>query len=246
MSNRLSLAYLFLALALPPVAHADTRIVQESHHDAFVVMGQEQPAFDSQRVIWVGADRLRMDDVGASFIVRADRQLLYVIDHEHQTVSSVDLPIDLSALLPDGMAGQMLGMLELEVQITPSDETKSVGLWTARRFDVVMTSKMATVTSIMWATTDVAVDRDAYYDLFHQIISLQPGMTEVLKKIRSIDGFVVEEESVTTMPMAGNAEMRSVDTTVAVDAMDPPEDLYEPPSDYQVKEFDLLAAMRGQ
>ncbi len=246
MSYRSMFLCLSLALGLSTAVLADTRIVQESHHDAFTVVGQEQPAFDSKRVIWVGADRLRMDDVGASFIVRADLQLLYIIDHDVQTVSSVDLPIDLGTLLPEGVAEQMLGMLELKVEITPSDETKMVGPWTARRYDVVMTSKMATVKNTMWASTEVEIDREAYYSLFHQIISLQPGMTDVLAKITSIEGFVVEEESVTTMPMAGDASMRSVDITVSVDTLEPPEGIYEPPADYQVKEFDLLAAMQGK
>lgn len=246
MWNRRTMICLMLASSLSAAALADTRIVQESHHDAFAVLGQEQPAFDANRVIWFAADRLRMDEMGVSFIVRADRQLLYVVDHDHRTVSSVELPIDLQNLLPQGVAERMLGMLELEVRVTPSQETKTVGPWQSRRYDVVMTSKMATVTNVMWATSDLDVDREAYFGLFQQIVSLQPGMADVLTAIRSIDGFIVEEQSVTTMPMTGDVEMRSVDRTVSVDTMDPPEGHYEPPADYQVKDFDLLAAMQGK
>ena len=246
MTNRSTLICLSLALALSNAALADTKIVQQSHHDAFSVMGKDQPALDTERVIWVGTDRLRMDDVGASFIVRLDQQLMVIIDHQNQAMSQIELPVDLSKLLPEGVAQQMLDMLQLKVEVTPSEETKTVGPWTARRYDVVMTSSMATVKNTMWATTEVEVDRDVYYSLFHQIIALQPGMDEVLAKIQSIEGFVVEEESVTTMPMAGDAEMRSVDTTVSVETLDPPKGIYEPPADYQVKEFDLLSAMQGK
>jgi hypothetical protein len=47
------------------------------------------------------------------------------------------------------------------------------------------------------------------------------------------------------MPMAGDAEMRTVDTTVSVEELAPPEGTYEPPADYDVKAFDLLSAMQG-
>jgi hypothetical protein len=234
-----------MSLALAAPALADTRIVQHSHHDAFAVMGREQPAFDAERVIWVGGDRLRMDEAEASFIVRADTQRLHIVNHADRTVSSVELPIDLAALLPDGVAEQMLAVLDPEVVITPTDETTMVGPWKARRYDVVMTSQMATVKNTMWATTEVAVDRDAYFDLFTQIVSLQPGMADVLAQLKSIEGFVVKEESVTSMPMAGDAEMRTVDTTVSVEELEPPVGTYDPPADYEVKAFDLLAAMQG-
>jgi hypothetical protein len=245
MLSKGTLVWLSIGLILASFAGADTRIVQQSRHEAFTVMGREQPAFDAERVIWIGTDRLRMDEAGASFIVRADSKLLYIVDHDHRTVSSVELPVDLASLLPEGVAGQMLAMMQPKVVITPSDDTKMVGPWKARRYDVVLTSDMAQVTNTMWATTEVEVDRDAYFELFREIVSLQPGMADVLAELRNIDGFVVQEESVATMPMAGDAEMRTVDTTVSVEEVEPPEGTYDPPADYDVKAFDLLAAMQG-
>ena len=221
-----------LALLAAGSARADTKIVQQSHQDAFTMMGQTQPAVDTERVVWIGQDRLRMDEAGATFIVRLDKNTMFIVDHGERTVSAVDLPIDLSKLLPEGVAEQVLPMLQLDVKITPTDETKMVGPWKARRYNVTMTSSMVTVVNTLWATTEVEVDRDAYYRLFHQIISLQPGMEEVLDTLRTIDGFAVEEASVTRMTMAGDAEMRSHDVTVSVDTLDPPDGIYDPPADY--------------
>jgi hypothetical protein len=225
---------------------ADTKIVQQSHQDAFTVMGQTQPAVDSERVIWFGSDRMRLDDAGTAFIVRLDQSTLYIIDHEKETVSTVDLPVDLASLLPDGVAEQMLPMLQLEVAVDPTDETKMVGDWNARRYNVKMTSNMVTVDQVLWVTKDIDLDLDAYYRHFHQILSLQPGTQGVLDELKKIDGFTVEEQSVTRMKMAGDVEMKSHDVTVSVENLDPPAGLFDPPSTYTVKEFDLMAAMQGQ
>jgi hypothetical protein len=237
---------LALVLLTAGTVAADTKIVQQSHQDAFTIMGKNQPAMDSERVIWLGVDRMRMDDAGTAFIVRLDQKKMYIIDHDQETVSSVDLPIDLSTLLPAGVADQMLPMLQLEVEVTPTDESKEVGGWSTRRYDVKMTSNMVSVDQVLWVTNEVDLDLDAYYRHFHQILSLQPGTEGVLDELRKIDGFTVEEQSITRMSMAGDVEMKSHDVTISVENLDPPGGLYEPPATYTVKEFDLMAAMQGQ
>jgi hypothetical protein len=246
MIKRTHLIAITLTLLMAGPAAAATKIVQQSHQDAFTVMGKTQPAMDSERVIWLDTDRLRMDDAGAAFIVRLDLRKMYIIDHDLETVSAVDLPVDLAALLPAGVADQMLPMLQLEVEVTPTDETKKVGEWNARRYNVKMTSNMVTVEQVLWVTKEIDVDLDAYYRAFHQILSLQPGTEGVLDELRTIDGFTVEEQAVTKMSMVGEVEMRSHDVTLSVETLDAPAGLFEPPATYTVKEFDLMAAMQGQ
>ena len=246
MTHRMKFIVGFLALCVAATAIADTKMVQESHQDAFSVMGQAQPATDSQRVIWIGDDRLRMDESGGTFIVRLDLDKMFIVDHGEETVSAIDLPIDLGELLPAGVADQMLSMLKFEVDVSPTEETKMVGPWKARRYDVTMPSAMVTVENTMWVTNDVELDRDAYHRTFHQIISLQPGMENVLDTLKSIDGFAVEEETTTRMAMAGDAEMKSHDVTVSVETLDPPMGIYDPPATYTEKEFDLMAAMQAK
>ncbi len=231
-------------LAVAGGASADTKIVQQSHQGSIAIMGQLQPATDTERVLWIGEQRLSMTEGDTSFIVQTDTNTLLVIDHVQQTVSRVALPVDFEELLPPGVLDQMMPMLAFEVHVKPTDETKMVGPWKARRYDVTMDSQFSTVENTVWATQDVEVDWNHYRRLFHQIISLQPGSQQMIEKLQAIDGLAVEESSVTRMKMAGDAEITSRDITVSVETLDPPPGVYDPPAGYTEQEFDLLAAMQ--
>ncbi len=227
-------------------AFADTKIVQQSHQDSFAIMGQLQPATDSERVLWIGEQRLHMREGETSFIVQEDTNTLIIIDHAQQTVSRVALPIDYGELLPSDVLKQMMPLLVSEVRVTPTDEYKMVGPWNARRYAVTMTSQLITVETTIWSTQDVEVDWEHYRRLFHAIISLQPGSQKMIEKLATIAGLPVEESSVTRMKMAGDAQIKSHDITVSIETLDPPSGIYDPPAGYSEQEFDLLAAMQGK
>lgn len=231
------------ALAAAPAA-ADTKLVQETHQDAFTVMGQSQPASDSVRTVWLASDRMRVDEGASTLIVRLDSSTLYVIDHDAKTVSSVAIPVDTAALLPKGMADQMRTMMQLKIDIVPTAETKQVGQWSARRFNMTMTSPMVAVESVMWATTDLDIDREAYHRLFRQIISMRPGMEELADKLREVEGFVVETQTSTRLGGATEGGMKRSERTVSVETVAAPPGTYDPPGDYQQRAFDLLAALQ--
>lgn len=231
---------------LATTAAADTKIVQESHQDAFTVMGQSQPASDVVRTVWLAADRMRVDEGSSTRIVRLDSSTLYVIDHDARTVSSVAIPIDVGALLPKGTAEQLRAMMQLEIDVVPTDETKKVGAWSARRWNLTMTSPMVTVESALWATKDLDIDRDAYDRMSGQIIALRPGMEQLVEKLRAVAGFVVETQTVTRLGGATDGGMKRNERTVSVETAAAPAGTYDPPGDYQQRAFDLLAALQRQ
>lgn len=240
-----AMAAISLALLFTGTAAADTKIVQAVHQDAFTVMGQSQPETDTDRVIWLGADRLRVDEAGSTIIVRLDTDTMYMIDHGDASVGTIELPVDLAALLPPGVAEQMRAMMQLEITVEPTDETKKVGDWTARRWNVTMTTPMVTIENTLWATKDLDIDRAAYDRLFHQIVSLQPGTEGLVEKLRTVEGFVVEQQSVTTMTGASDTAMTRTERTVTVETADPPPGTYDPPGDYTPRELDLMRMMGG-
>ena len=237
----LLLSVLFLAAGW---VAADSRIVEQTHQDPFTVMGQSHAAQDQEQVLWVGSDRMRMDQGDASTVVRLDLGKMFVIDHAAKTVSTLDLPIDLKALMPPGMAEQMLKMMAFQVEVTPRDETRTVGSWEAHRYDVVMSSPMMTVKATYWASPDVDLDMDQFYKLYQKVMSLQPGMAEVAEKLRSIDGFVVAQEAVATMPMMGDVTMKTTQNVVSVDQQDAPAGTYEPLAGYADKPFNFTEMMQ--
>jgi hypothetical protein len=235
-----------VCIACAGVAHPDTKVVQSTHQDSFSVMGQTQPAKDEEQVLWIGADRMRLDTGTTSVLVRLDQQKMFLLDHGDKTASAIDLPIDLGKLLPPGMGEQMMQMMQFDVAVSPKDETRQIGDWQATGYDVSMTSQMMSIQSNMWATTDLDVDFDAYYELYSQILSLQPGMKKMADEMRRIKGFVIEQDGFVSMPMMGDTSFKTSQKTISIDEIEAPSDLYEVPADYTNEPFDYMSFMQQQ
>jgi hypothetical protein len=246
MGQRAVVLCMGVFIAIAAVAHPDTKVVQMTHQDSFSVMGQTQPAKDEQQVLWIGADRMRLDTGTTSVLVRLDQQKMILLDHEAKTASAIDLPIDLGTMLPPGMGEQMMQMMQFDVTVNPKGEKRQIGEWQTTGYDVSMTSQMMSITSTLWATTDLDVDFDAYYDLYTQILSLQPGMKKMADEMRQIKGLVIEQDGVASMPMMGDASFKTSQKTVSIDTIDPPPDLYEIPPDYTDEPFDYMSFMKQQ
>jgi len=235
-----------LSVLMVGSASADTKIVKLEHTDGFTAMGRSTPPTDQEQVTWIGSDRMRTDKGDTSTIIRLDQKKLYVLNHDKKTYNSLDLPVDSTQFMPPGMAEQMMSMMTFDVTITPTDETKMVGDWKARRYDVAMTSKMADITMAMWATTDAPFDQDAYYAMYQHLNSMSPGLDKMVEEMQKIDGLVIEEEGTTTMTVMGNTTIKRHSTTTSIEELDPPAGTYDPPADYTEKPFDFMGAMQRQ
>jgi hypothetical protein len=135
------------------------------------------------------------------------------------------------------MGEQMMQMMKFQVSVTPKDETRKVGPWTARRYDMTMNSAMMQMSSVVWTTKDVDFELDAFNDLAEQIVLMQPGMAEAIAEMRKMEGFQVMTEA--TMMIMGN-EVKSREETVSIDEMAAPAGTYDPPAGYTQKEFNFM------
>jgi hypothetical protein len=246
MARRPSVMLLALlaAVSVATVAGADTKIVRKEHSDAYTVMGQNQPARDQTTTTWVAADRMRADQGETSFIVRLDTSSLLVLDHEAKTFSELKLPVDISKMMPPEMAAGMEKMMTFTATVTPSDETKIIGKWKARRYDVKLSSPMVEMTSVVWATKDVGFDIASFTRMGEQILRMQPGMDGIADELSKIDGFQVRQENTSKMMMGGNAEVKSSEEVVSVEDLPAPAGTYEPPAGYQQRDLDIQSMMR--
>ena len=244
MFQRAFVLWLGLIISAAAVARPDTKIVQTTHQDSFTVMGQTQPAKDEEQVLFIGADRMRLDSGTTTVLVRLDQKKMFLLDHEAKTASAVDLPIDLGAMLPPGMGEQMMQMMQFEVTVTPKDETRQIGQWQTTGYELSMASQMMSIQSTLWATTDLDIDFDAYYELYSQILTLQPGMKKMADELRQIKGLVIEQEGVASMAMMGETSFTTSQKTVSIDEITPPSDLYDVPSDYTSEPFDYMSFMQ--
>lgn len=120
-----------------------------------------------------------------------------------------------------------------------------VGAWEARRYDVAMTSKMASIQTTMWATQDAAFDQEAYIAMYGHLNSMVPGLEKMAEEMRKIEGLVVEEEGVTTMTVMGNTTIRRSSTTKSIEDLAAPAGTYELPADYTEKPFNFMESMQG-
>lgn len=240
------LVYSFAILLAAGFAGADFKVVQQHHQDGFTMMGQTQPPSDEEHVTWIGDKRMRMDQGSSSTVVQMDVGKMFVINHDDKTYTEVSLPVDISSLLPPGMAEQMMAMMKFDVTVTPSDETKKVGEWNAKRYDIKMTSSMMTMNSILWASTETPINVEEYFDLFSKVMSLQPGMEGMMEQMRQIDGYVVSQEASMSMQFMGDTTVGSTDVVRSIEKIDPPAGTYAPPADYTREEFDYMAMMQNQ
>jgi hypothetical protein len=240
MPVRKTLAALAVMLLAAGLAAADTKVVKMTHVDSFAIMGQTQPAEDREQITWIGKDKMHMNQGDTATIVRLDLMKLYVINHSTQTYHVLDLPIDLSALVPPEMQ-QMLTMMQFDVTVTPVDEHKQVGDWNARRYDMTMSSQMFTMNSTMWVTKVPGFDPSAFKAMYVHLNSLQPGMAEASEELGKVDGIVVEQKGV--MTMMGN-EVNTSEKAISIEDLEAPAGTYDPPAGYTEKPFDFMAQMQ--
>jgi len=222
-------------------AAADTKLEMKSHTDAFQMMGQNQPAQDSDVTFWIASDRVVRTDGTDSFIYRGDQDKLYVVDHEQKTYSVISLPVDFLALMPAEMRAQMEGFLQqmtMNATVTPTEETKEINGWNARRYDVSMANGMGMkIDSTVWATKEIDADLEAFKGLYAAMGSLQPGGQGAVDEMMKIEGVPVLTE--TTVSGMGSS-FSSNDQLVSASQAEPPAGTYEVPEGYTENEFNPM------
>jgi len=230
------ISVLILVLMVAGAVAADTKIVRASHTDAVEMMGQKRPAQDSEVVVWIGQDRMSRDDGSTGMIVRLDEKKMYILDHEGRTASAIDLPVDLEKLMPPGMGAAMAQMAKFDIKVTPSDETKTIGKWTAKRYDINISNSMMQATTAVWITQDVELDTDTYRRLSTEVMAMQPGLGELAVKMREIGGLDVLSETTTSMM---GKQIGSSEKVISVEDGTPPAGTYEIPEGYSLEKFDF-------
>jgi hypothetical protein len=222
------------------LAGGDTVITTDKHTDA--AMGQ--PAKDTQEVLWIGKDHMRMEEGDSVTIVRADLKKMYMLDTAAKTVTTVELPFDLAKHVPADMAPmieQMLG--QMKVTVEPSTETQKIKDWDATKYTLTMTMPMGgELTQVMWVSKDIGGDRSGWQEMLAAQMSSNPFASAMAAEMKKIDGIPVLIER--SMNMRGS-EMKSKESVVSVEEKEAPAGHYEVPEGYTEKPFDLEGMMMG-
>lgn len=228
----------FVALAaLSLSVHADVLLTRKTHTDAYKTPEGEVPAKDGTTQVWVGKDRLRLEDGERVVLVRLDAKKLFVLDPVAKTASSADLPVDLAKLAPPDIA-QMLSRMTGAITLTSetTTETKRIAEWDATK-SVVRMGGSANAEITVWITKDSGVDNAAYADLVAHAMSVRPGGTQLAAEMRKFGGVSVLTERAQT---TAGIQLRSRDELVSAKTQDAPAGTYDVPADYTLKPFDAV------
>jgi Domain of unknown function (DUF4412) len=236
-----SLLLLLLALGVP--AAADSLLTLKNHVDAFQVAGESQPAKDTQIHIWVSGDKLRRDEGETSAILRLDRNKLYVIRHADKTWSELALPIDFVRLMPKGseQAGALWAQqMKLTVQLQPTNETRTVGTWNARKVKMDITNATGMkIASSLWVSKDVP-GWTALNRLAATMAALQPGSAAWVSALEQMDGYpVLREDKVEAM----GARFGTREELLTLETREATPGTYDPPAGYKQAPFNPLEGL---
>jgi len=229
-----------LALALAAAAGADTLLTFKAHVEG--APGLPAANRDSDIRVWVAADnkRLRRDERAMSIVLQLDKNKMFMLDNGAKTYTEIDLPIDFKKLMPQGgeqMAEEMSQMAKMSVVVKPTEETRKVGAWSAKKYQVSLSNPGGLkIDTDMWVSQDVGIDSVAFAKMQSSMMSLNPGTAEWVKKMSQIPGFPVLQQSRMTTP---GGEIKTTQELVAVDKKPAPAATYQVPSDFTKKDFNF-------
>jgi hypothetical protein len=233
----------------------------EKHSDAVGEGPLARPAQDTLQVLWIGQDRMRVEEGDEVTIVRADLKKVYLLDMQQKTCSTVDLPLDLKKYLPAESAAMFEMMVSrMKATLTPTTEEKEIQGWSAKRYTLTMSMPSMQSTSVdpatgataqstaagggmtqeIWVAKEVVADRPGWQDLYASMLSLNPFLGSLAAEMRKLDGLPVLIE---TTRKLGSSEVKSREVVTSIEQQEPPAGLYDPPADFTEKPFDPMAEM---
>ncbi len=218
---------------------ADMYLKQATHSDAFEMMGQKQPETNDTTIMWLTEDKSCYQTPKMTFLVRADKGVMYMINNEEK--SYVEMPVDLMGMLVDAaeaddseageqvkaMAESVMG--SMKVTVTPTDETKEIGDWDSKKYDVEMSMMMMKGTQEIWATEDIDVDPVLFQASMNAAMGQMPGFEGVLEEMKKIEGIPVE--STLEMAVMGQT-MKTTTKVLEAGEKDAPAGTYDLPTGY--------------
>lgn len=250
---RKSLLLVVIALSasvmLAGSAMSDHFIKQASHTDAIEIMGQKQPAVDDTMTVWLKDGKSCMQSAdGKTYIFEMESAELYTVDHAARTYSV--MPMDISAIFDEAtkgldeedqaeadMARSMMQQMAANIQIsvTPTEETKTIKDWKATKYVMDMTMPMGTTTTEMWVTQDINIDLDMYKTIANSKMAMMPGYQKILAETQKIKGIPVYS---TTATKVMGTTVKSTSEILEVAEKDAPAGIFDIPEDY--KEVDMM------
>jgi len=265
-ASSLSLLALFFA------GDPDTVLTRKIHTDAATFGDREIPARDQTQMIWMrGTQQMRVEDGDRVTIIRLDEKKLHFLNTKEKMASTVDLPFDVAKFLGDAMgggrqgrggegggrgeggaasrpeggrAGGGAGGGGPRVTLKPTEETKKIKDWNAKKYTVAREGGFGGGgDETIWASNDLGIDSKAFQELMAQIPSMGRGVNNSADEMKKLEGVPVLVERVRRM---GDTEQKTTEEIVSVEKKEAPAGAFDVPADFEKKPFDARTMLGGR
>lgn len=229
-----------LILCLSGLALAETVITKKVHTDAISIMGQNQPEKNETHVLWIGKSGCRVDTGETSIILLSAEKKMLVVNHQAKEFTPITLPIDFKKVFPPEIAAQMdqiLQMAKYEAKVTPTGETQKIAGFNAQKYLIQIKSQMMNIDTEAWASTEPKIDFAALNSLLISLQSMQPGMDAIMNELSKVKGLQVKSATAVSMPMMGDARIKSSEELVSIEEKAAPAGFFAAPAGYKQNAF---------
>jgi hypothetical protein len=233
---RLFSILLSMLLSVPALA-GEYSVKTKVHTDAIQNQAMNKPASDEIHEQWIGDGQLANITPKQAFIVDQKANKIYIVNRQAKTYVESPIPLDMKRLLPPQMAS-MFAQMKIGVSVAPTQETKQIGKWACKAYDVNMTATMGMPMKLrVWATKDVPFDIAKYQSLYSHFLKTGFFDEAAVAEMNKVDGFQVATEL--TADMMGT-RIHSTSELIEISAKPAPPGTFAPPAGFTRK--DKLAA----
>jgi len=240
-----SAAAVIAAIGAFPSA-ADTCVKIQSHTDEYYYGGETNPALDRTTEVWYGKDKVAFVTGTQRFVIDVGAGTLTFVEMRDSSYAVAALPFDWSKL-----AGkETLGFLTRYVrrgEVRESPETKTIGGWKCRRYDVtswidVEDGRYDEREEKVWVSKDVPIDWDLQRRTSRDALKLANYDDALIDALVKIEGLSVEVE---TKAYVRGFSVSSFEKVVDAAEKAPPAGLYEAPAGFRRKTALTLQDING-
>lgn len=221
------LAVLAVSLSLS----ADFYVKAKNHSDPVSMMGQTTPATDTISETWISDNAVCMKTGDTAMIVDLAKKMYYMVNFESKSYVETTLPLDLAKIMPPEAAA-MMGMMTMTATVTPTAETKKIGQWNCKGYDMTVSVMGMPMKTKVWASTDVPFDAAKFAEKFMGAIAKgQMRLDDAsLKELLKIKGYQIATEMDAEMM---GAKIKATMEVVEISKKDAPAGTYSVPAGFK-------------
>jgi hypothetical protein len=240
----LALSLMFL---IPTAAvQADVCVKQHSHTDGYYNGGVDYPPEDEDSETWIGDGKMAVIGARRTVIIDSADSLMFFVNHTDSSYVEIALPMDWVSAGGEQLAARVMSF-QRHGDIKETGESKKIGEWHCKGYEIAshivyQGNNYYETESLVWVTSDLPVDLDAYAAMANQIGMLRNYHVDFIEKLGKIRGVQLGSETVNYRK--GFSFNASEELLEAYEG-DPPDGVYSVPEGYTKKEHVTMQDLQG-